>query len=233
MLFVVGAELSRVFHGYEPRLQSRVVLPTCPQRQISENQSKDPLPQLFRDPPTENEWHFEGDYTSDQMKSMIWTNHQHRSPTRLGILSGQGENLSTHSQQDNKPSLPTVCQNTSDASGDQATMREFGWPSRGDKASGRRANQPIGQTDGILLGDCWQTVGRPVTDDPAMTDPATDDLIAKATANSQNRAPCRQSSMSPCQQSVENPVSRVSLSVDNPFVPAVEINDIAPTGCSS
>jgi hypothetical protein len=74
-LFVVDVELSRVFHGYEPRLQSRVVPPTCLQRQISENPSKDPLPRLFRDPPTENAWHFEGDYTSDQMKSMIRTNH--------------------------------------------------------------------------------------------------------------------------------------------------------------
>jgi hypothetical protein len=150
---------------------------------------------------------------------MTRTNDQRRSKTRIVILCGRGKSLSAHRRQDNNPSLPTVSQNLSDATGDRTPQREISQPGRGDKAPGRSGLTSIWQTVGRLSGYRWQTVGRPVTDDSGMTDPETGHLTDSGPATDQNRTPCRQASMSPCQQGVinpfENPVGRVSSSVED------------------
>jgi len=158
-----------------------------------------------RDPPN--------DYPREQAKSM----------TRIVILCCRGESLSSHSRQDNKSSIATVSEILSRSIGDPTPQLEVCRSVRGSEAQGRRRFPR-------LLRYCCETVERPVTDDPGMTDPGTGHLTDSGPATDQNRTPCRQASMSPCQQSVinpfENPVSRVPSSFEN----TVHWNDSESTG---
>jgi hypothetical protein len=63
-----------------------------------------------------------------------------------------------------------------------------------------------------------------------MTNPDAEAPAGRRLGIRRKAASSGQMTRSPCQQSVENPVSRVSSSVEKPFAPPVEINDIEPTG---
>jgi hypothetical protein len=95
------------------------------------------------------------------------TNDQQRPQTGIGILSGRGENLTTHGRLDNKPSLATVCQK--DANGLPNTAKHqvnaiftkmCGKSVGTRKTSTRDFYRDCSETVPRPFRDQWQTIGR-------------------------------------------------------------------------
>lgn len=95
-----------------------------------------------------------------------------------------------------------------------------------DAGSRRRTPSQNGSANGSgrLLGYRCQTVARPVTDTPVMTDPQAEAQVGSRPGTQQRTAPCRQPTRPPCQQTFGNPF-------DNPVTPATTRHDNEPKGC--
>jgi hypothetical protein len=127
------------------------------------------------------------------------------------------------SQRSRKPLVQNLCKHLCN----RCQHRNQG-PGRRDETPGRSN-----------LRDCCETLARLLARPlrysspmlPAMTEPETEAPTGNAPRRNAKQHASREVNRSPCQQSVENPVSKVSSTVETPFAPAVEMNDSEPTGC--
>ena len=145
--------------------------------------------------------------------------HQRRQ-ARFGFLPGRGEIFRTHGHLDNKPSLPTVCQE-GETPGQRhlhKNVRKIGW--NPEDVHARLLPR--------LFRDCSETVPRPMADHWKTRSSESDVKCwikrpESGPGTNRNWGPCRQVNMAPCQQSVINPF-------ENPVMPACATNDIESTG---